>query len=75
MSSFYDWALLAGCTSGTNPIVKVEARALLRSVDRHRPFLQGIALGAPLRRALAVKTVRRVPRPLSDEQVTTILGV
>lgn len=53
VSSFYDWALLAGCTSGTNPIVKVEARSVLRSVDRHRPFLQGIASGAPLRRALA----------------------
>lgn len=73
VSSFYDWALLAGCTSGTNPIVKVEARAVLRSVDRHRPFLQGIASGAPLRQALAVKMVRRVPRPLSDEQVATIV--
>ena len=75
VSSFYDWALLAERTSGANPIVKVEARAVLRSVDRHRPFLQGIASGAPLRRALAVKTVRRVPRPLSDEQVATILAV
>jgi integrase/recombinase XerD len=74
ISAFYDWAMLAGFHAGPNPIAKVEARAVLRSVDRHRPFLEGIARTAPIRRTLAVRTVRQVPRPLSGEEVTAILS-
>jgi integrase/recombinase XerD len=74
ISAFYDWAMLAGFHAGPNPIAKVEARAVLRSVDRHRPFLEGIARTAPVRRTLAVRTVHQVPRPLSDEEVTAILS-
>jgi len=64
VSAFYDWAILAGHYAGANPIIKVEARAVLHSVDRHRAFLDGIARTVPTRRSLTVKTVRRVPRPL-----------
>lgn len=74
VSAFYDWAILAGHYAGANPIIKVEARAVLHSVDRHRPFLDGIARTVPTRRSLTVKTVRRVPRPLSNEEVTAILS-
>ena len=49
-------------------------RALVRAADRHRPFLAGISRAPETRRALQVKTVRRLPRPLDEGQVTALLG-
>ncbi len=50
VSSFYDWAILAGRFSGLNPIVRVVDRALVRAADRHRPFLAGISRAPETRR-------------------------
>ena len=74
VSSFYDWAILAGRFSGLNPIARVVDRALVRATDRHRPFLAGISCTPETRRALQVKTVRRLPRPLDERQVAALLG-
>ncbi len=74
VSAFYDWAALADQHHGPNPIIKIEARTVLRSVDRHRPFLEGIAHSVPTRRMLSVRTIRRVPRPLSDDQITALFS-
>ena len=74
VSSFYDWAILAGRFGGPNPIVRVVDRALVRAADRHRPFLAGISRTSETRRALQVKTVRRLPRPLDEGQVAALLG-
>ena len=74
VSSFYDWATLAGRFIGPNPIVRVMDRALVRAEDRHRPFLAGISRQPATRRALQVKTVRRLPRPLDEAQVASLLG-
>ncbi len=74
VSSFYDWAILAGRFDGPNPIARVADRALVRVTDRHRPFLAGIARQPETRRALQVKTVRRLPRPLDEGQVAALLG-
>jgi integrase/recombinase XerD len=74
VSSFYDWAILAGRFGGPNPIVRVQDRALVRVTDRHRPFLAGISREPTSRRALQVKTVRRLPRPLDEGQVAALLG-
>lgn len=74
VSSFYDWALLAGRFDGPNPITRVVDRALVRATDRHRPFLSGISRQPETRRALQVKTVRRLPRPLDADQVAALLG-
>ncbi len=74
VSSFYDWALLAGRFDGPNPIARVVDRALVRVTDRHRPFLAGISRQPGTRRALQVKTVRRLPRPLDADQVAALLG-
>ncbi len=73
VSSFYDWAILAGRFDGANPIVRVVDRALVRTADRHRPFLAGISRQPETRRALQVKTVRRLPRPLDEGQVAALL--
>jgi integrase/recombinase XerD len=74
VSSFYDWAILAGRFDGPNPIVRVADRALLHAADRHRPFLAGISRQPVTRRVLQVKAIRRLPRPLEPEQVAALLG-
>ena len=74
VSSFYDWAILAGRFGGSNPIARVADRALVRAADGHRSFLAGISREPATRRALQVKTVRRLPRPLDEGQVTALLG-
>lgn len=74
VSSFYDWAMLAGRFGGPNPIVRVVDRALVRATERHRPFLAGISRQPETRRALQVKTVRRLPRPLDEGRVAALLG-
>ena len=74
VSSFYNWAILAGQFDGPNPIARVVDRALVRAIDRHRPFLAGIARQQATRRALGVKTVQRLPRPLDPDQVAALLG-
>jgi integrase len=73
VSSFYDWAILAGRLDASNPVVRVADRALVRATERHRPLLAGIAREPTTRRALQVKTVRRLPRPLDEGQVAALL--
>ncbi len=73
VSSFYDWAILAGRFGGPNPIVRVVGRALVRATERRRPFLAGISPAPETRRALQVKTARRLPRPLDEGQVAVLL--
>jgi integrase/recombinase XerD len=74
VSSFYDWAILAGRFGGLNPITRVVDRTLVQVMDQHRPFLSGISRQPATRRALQVKTVRRLPRPLDADQIAALLG-
>ncbi len=74
VSSFYDWARLAGGFARENPITRVHDHAAWRVPDRHRPFLAGIVREQPTRRALRVRTVRRLPRPLEDSAVGMLLA-
>lgn len=69
VSSFYEYTIMAEEYHRENPIQKAVDRAAQRVPDRHRPFLDGISRQQPLRRRVSVKTVHRLPRPLSDEQV------
>lgn len=76
VSSFYDWTILAGRFDRPNPIQKVADRALVLISARHRPFLDGVGGGrTPMRRAVRVKAVLHLPRPLSAEQVATLMSV
>jgi integrase len=65
---------MAGQFEGANPIARVHDRAAARVSERHRPFLTGIAGRRPLRSALRVKTVRRLPRPMSADQVSALIS-
>jgi integrase len=73
VSSFYEYAMVSGQWDQPNPIEQRPDPALQRVADRHRPFVGGASRQRPVRRSVRVKTVRRLPRPLSDDQVTALL--
>src|SRR5713226_4503287 len=75
VSSFYEYLLLSGeFTSRENPIQQVDDPALARVSERHRPFMGRASRQRPIRRSVHVKTVRRVPRPMDDEQTDKLLA-
>jgi len=75
VSSFYEYLILAGhLTERENPIQKVPNPAFAHVPERRRPFMGYASRQQPMRRAVHVKTVRRVPRPMEDEQVHQLLG-
>jgi integrase len=73
VASFYEYVILAGMFDRLNPIEKRPDPALARVSERHRPFMGRASRQRPVRRAVKVKTVQRVPRPLSDTQVKALL--
>ncbi|MGW0933081.1 tyrosine-type recombinase/integrase [Streptomyces sp. NPDC002644] len=74
VSSFYEYAILSGLLERANPLEKRQDPALTRVSERHRPFMGRASRQRPVRRAVRVKTVQRVPRPLSDDQVQALLA-
>ncbi len=74
VSSFYEFVILSDQFDRQNPIEKYTDPNLRRIGDRHRLFMDGASRQRPLRRRVSVKTVQRLPRPLSDEQVAALLG-
>ena len=74
VSSFYDYVIVAGQLDASNPIEKRPDLALQRVSERHRPFMEGASRQRPLRRHVQVKTVQRLPRPLSDDQVARLVA-
>ncbi len=74
VSTFYEYVIASGQLDRQNPIEKYADPNLRRASDRHRPFLEGISRQRPVRRRVSAKTVQRVPRPLSEEQVAALLG-
>jgi integrase len=74
VSSFYEYLILLGQRTSENPMqVKIDP-TLARVSDRHVPFMGTASRQRPVRRAVRVKTVLRLPRPLSDEQVAALLA-
>jgi site-specific recombinase XerD len=75
VSSFYEYLIVADLFQGReNPIHKVDDPALARVSERHRPFMGSASRQRPIRRAVRVKTVQRVPRPMSEEQIAQLRG-
>jgi site-specific recombinase XerD len=74
VSSFYEYAIMAGLFDRLNPIEKRPDPALQRVSERHRPFMGRASRQRPVRRAVKVKTVQKLPRPLSDAQVQALLA-
>lgn len=75
VSSFYEYLILSEQLSDSeNPIQQTEDPASRRVAQRQRPALGRASRQQPIRRVVYVRTVQRVPRPLSEEQVSQILG-
>lgn len=75
VSSFYEYLIISGRLGDQeNPLLKVDDPARARVSERHRPFLGRASQQRPVRRVVRVKTVQRVPRPLSEEQVQRVVG-
>ncbi|MGN9779725.1 hypothetical protein ACTMS0_28835 [Micromonospora sp. H33] len=60
---------------GNNPIVTVADQAAARVPGRPRAPLMTSRPQRPVRRALRVKTVEALPRPMSAETYAALLGV
>jgi integrase len=75
ISSFYEYLILSGKWSEReNPLQKTDDPATARVPARHRPFMGHASQQRPIRRVVRVKTISRVPRPMSEEQITALLG-
>jgi integrase len=74
VSSFYEYLILSGqWTARENPIQQVDDPHLARVSERHRPFMGHVSRQRPMRRAVRIKTVQRVPRPMDDDQISKVL--
>ncbi len=73
-SGFYDWAITTGRFEAAHPIVRRPDPAWARVTGRHRPFVGEASRQQPQRRVLKVRQPRRLPRPMSDEQVAALLA-
>ncbi len=75
VSSFYEYLILSGeFSQRENPIQQVDDPALARVSERHRPFMGWASRQRPMRRAVRVKTVQRLPRPMDDDQIDSLLN-
>jgi integrase len=74
VSGFYEWAIVSEVFDGVNPIERRPDPAWQRVTDRHRPFLGEASRQRAVRRVLKVRQPQRLPRPLSDQQVTALLA-
>lgn len=75
VSSFYEFLIVSEqFPYPENPILKVDDPAYAHVSDRHRPFMGSASRQRPVRRTVHVKTVQRVPRPMTDEQVNALLA-
>jgi integrase len=75
ISSLYEYLIISEqLIAGENPIQKREDLALARVSERHRPFMGQASRQHPIRRMVRVKTVERLPRPMSDEHVQQLLS-
>jgi len=75
VSSFYDYLVVTEqYTQVENPILRRYDTALAHVAERHRPFMGYASKQHLIRRAVRAKTIMRVPRPLSDDQVDQLVG-
>lgn len=73
VSSFYDWAIVAELVTGENPMRRRRDVALAMVAERHRPFTGNASRQQPVSREVRVRLPRRLPRPLSESEVTALL--
>ena len=74
VSSFYEFVITVEVYEGDNPVRKVDDVASGRVAERHRPFMGRASRQRPVRRAVRVRTVRGLPRPMAPEDVTKLFA-
>jgi integrase/recombinase XerD len=74
VSSFYEFAITVEAYEADNPVRKVDDVASARVGDRHRPFMGRASRQRPVRRAVRVKTVQGLPRPMAPQDVTELFA-
>jgi integrase len=75
ISSLYEYLIVSEqFTVRENPIQQRDDPTLARVSERHRPFMGHASRQHPIRRIVRVKTVERLPRPMSDDQVQQLLS-
>lgn len=73
VSSFYEWAIATELFSGDNPLQRRRDLALVRVPSRHQPFAGSASRQQPVRREVRVRVPSRLPRPMSDAEITMLL--
>lgn len=73
MSSFCDWAIVAGLLEPPNPMRASHSIRKPSVTDRHHPFLEGISRRSSGERIIRVRRVHRLPRPMSENQIERLL--
>lgn len=71
--SFYDWAIVAELVTGENPMRRRRDVALAMVAERHRPFMGNASRQQPVSREVRVRLPHRLPRPMSESEVTALL--
>lgn len=75
VSSFYEYLISVERYGGAeNPIAVVPDHAAARATGRRRPPLPNSSRQRPVRRALRVKTIATLPRPMPDAMVAALLA-
>lgn len=76
VSSFFEFLISVDRYGGAdNPVVTVTDHASARVPGRPRPPLMTSRVRRPVRRALRIKTVETLPRPMSDDTYGALLTV
>ncbi|SKQ83306.1 tyrosine-type recombinase/integrase [Mycobacteroides abscessus] len=74
-SSFYEWAIAVEYyAAGENPMQKRGDPAQARAGDRHGPFMGEASRQQPVRRTVRVRTPQRLPRPMSKQDIETLVA-
>jgi integrase len=73
VSSFYEYLIISGQWANENPLLKQFDYETSRVSNRHRPFISSASPQRPVRRLVRVRTVERVPRPMTEEQIGQLL--
>ena len=75
VSAFYEYLIISGhITARENPIQQVDDPTGVHVSGKHRPYMGHASRQRPVRRVVRVKTARRLPRPMSEEEVNQILN-
>lgn len=74
VSSFYGWAVIAEEFAGENPMRRQSDLASLMTPARRQPFTGGASRQRPVSREVRIRLPMRLPRPMSEADVTALLG-